>query len=324
MELTQYIIKYQLLYICNCGDKMEKELGIIGLGKMGRNLAQNMMNHGYKVVAYNRSPAPLEEIGAKGATKAHSIDELTSRLNARRIVWVMLTAGEPTINMIGQLADRLSKDDIVIDGSNSHYKDSVKMYDMLKERGISMLDAGCSGGPSGALNGMCTMVGGDADTFKEVEQLLKDVSIENGSLYTGPAGSGHFVKMVHNAIEYGMMQSIAEGLELIESGPYDNLDLASICDLWDNGSVIRGYLIELASRAIKKDRHLSAIRPYVEDTGEGRWSVQAAVDHGVPFSVISQSLYERFSSRSEKRFGNRMLAALRHEFGGHDVKKSGN
>jgi 6-phosphogluconate dehydrogenase len=197
------------------------------------------------------------------------------------------------------------------------------MYEVMRSKGIKLIDAGCSGGPSGALNGMSTMVGGDADAVKEVEQLFRDVSVPNGYLFCGPAGSGHFVKMVHNAIEYGMMQSIAEGLELIENGPYRELDMPAICDLWDNGSVIRGYLIELASRALKKDRHLDGIMPYVPDTGEGRWSVEAAIEHDVPFSVITQSLFERFSSRSEKRFGNRMLSALRHEFGGHDVKTLG-
>ena len=232
----------------------------------------------------------------------------------------MLTAGQPTIEMIGQLAERLDGGDIVIDGSNSHYKDAVQAYELLKGKGIMMLDAGCSGGPSGALNGLSTMIGGDAEAYRHVEQLFKDVSVKNGCLYTGSIGSGHFVKMVHNAIEYGMMQSIAEGLELMESGPYNDLNLAAICDLWNNGSVVRGYLIELASRALKKDQHLSMIEPYVDDLGEGRWSVQTAVDYAVPFTTISSSLFERFKSRSKKHFGNRVLAALRHEFGGHDVK----
>ncbi|MDE1871691.1 MAG: decarboxylating 6-phosphogluconate dehydrogenase [Candidatus Micrarchaeota archaeon] len=301
---------------------MDKEIGLIGLGKMGKGLAQNLMRNGYRVIASNRSREPLEEIAGKGAVKAQTVEDLVSKLKPRRLVWVMLTAGEPTISMINQLAEKLDSGDIVIDGSNSNYKDSMNMYDTLKEKGIKLVDAGCSGGPSGALNGLSTMYGGDADVCKELEPLFKSISVENGSLYTGPAGSGHFVKMVHNAIEYGMMQSIAEGLELIEMGPYKDLNLAAICDLWDNGSVIRGYLIELASRALKKDRHLSGIEPYVNDTGEGRWSIEAAIEHDVPFSVISQSLFERFRSRSEVRFGNRMLAALRHEFGGHDIKEA--
>lgn len=300
-----------------------KEIGLIGLGKMGRNLGQNMMRNGYRIIVQNRSKEPVEELASRGAGKAYTIRELVEKLEPRRIVWVMLTAGEPTENAIRELSELLSGGDIVIDGSNSNYKDSARMYELLKSKGIKLVDAGCSGGPSGALNGMSTMVGGDADAVEEVEQLFRDVSVKDGYLFCGPAGSGHFVKMVHNAIEYGMMQSIAEGLELMENGPYNNLDLPAICDLWDNGSVIRGYLIELASRALKKDRHLDGIMPFVPDTGEGRWSVQAAIDHDVPFSVITQSLFERFSSRSQRRFGNRMLSALRHEFGGHDVKKPG-
>jgi 6-phosphogluconate dehydrogenase len=300
-----------------------KEIGLIGLGKMGKGLAQNMMRNGYRIIVQNRSRGPVEEISAKGAGKADTVEELVGMLKPKKVVWVMLTAGEPTENAIRELSGLLSADDIVIDGSNSNYKDSAEMYELMKSKGIKLIDAGCSGGPSGALNGMSTMVGGDADAVKEVDQLFKDVSVPNGYLFCGPAGSGHFVKMVHNAIEYGMMQSIAEGLELIENGPYRELDMPAICDLWDNGSVIRGYLIELASRALKKDRHLDGIMPYVPDTGEGRWSVEAAIEHDVPFSVITQSLFERFSSRSEKRFGNRMLSALRHEFGGHDVKTLG-
>jgi 6-phosphogluconate dehydrogenase len=300
---------------------MDKEIGLIGLGKMGKGLCQNLMRNGYKVVAQNRSKEPVEEMGAKGAIKAYTIPELVGKLKTRKIVWVILTNGEPTENAIMQLSELLEKGDVIIDGGNSNYKDSARRGEFLKKKGIKFIDAGCSGGPSGALNGLCTMVGGEVDA--ETEQLFRDVSIKNGYLYCGPAGSGHFVKMVHNGIEYGMMQSMAEGLELIENGPYKDLDLDAICGLWNNGSVIRGYLIELAQRAFKKDRHLSAIEPYVEDNGEGRWSINAAIEHDVPFTVISESLYERFRSRSKKHFGDRVLAALRHEFGGHDVKKAG-
>jgi 6-phosphogluconate dehydrogenase len=196
----------------------------------------------------------------------------------------------------------------------------MKYQDYLKDRKISILDAGCSGGPSGALNGMSIMVGGDADAYKQVESLLKDLSVPDGLLYCGPAGSGHFVKMVHNAVEYGMMQSIAEGFDLMANGPYKDMDLARIAELWNHGSVVRGYLIELTARALKKEKRLESIAPYVEDNGEGRWSVNAAVEHSIPFSAISSSLFERFSSRSEEQFGRRLLAALRHEFGGHAVK----
>jgi 6-phosphogluconate dehydrogenase len=299
-----------------------KEIGLIGLGKMGKNLALNMMRNGYRIVVQNRSREPVDEVVAKGAARAESVAELVGKLKPKRIVWVMLTAGEPTESTIKELSERLDRGDIVIDGSNSHFRDSVRMYDLLKTKGISLVDAGCSGGPSGALNGLCTMVGGDTDAVREVEQLFRDLSIKSGYLYTGKPGSGHFVKMVHNAVEYGMMQSLAEGLELIEEGPYKDSDLKAICELWNNGSVIRGYLVELAGRAFGKDRHLSEIAPYVDDMGEGRWSVQTAVDYAVPFTTISSSLFERFRSRSDRRFGNRVLAALRHEFGGHDVKKA--
>ncbi len=298
------------------------EIGLIGLGKMGKGIALNMMRNNYKIIVQNRSNGPVDELVAKGARKAGSVAELVRMLKPRRIVWLMLTAGEPTESAIRELSALLSRGDIIIDGSNSQFTDSVRMHELLKGKGIDLIDAGCSGGPSGALNGLCIMAGGDAEPVKHVERLFKDLSIENGYLHTGRIGSGHFVKMVHNAIEYGMMQSMAEGLELIEEGPYKDSDLAAICELWNNGSVIRGYLIELAARSFRKDQHLSQIEPYVDDMGEGRWSVQTAVDYAVPFTTISNSLFERFRSRSKRRFGNRVLAALRHEFGGHDVKKA--
>ncbi|MGI0100891.1 MAG: NAD(P)-binding domain-containing protein, partial [Candidatus Micrarchaeaceae archaeon] len=200
---------------------------------------------------------------------------------------------------------------------------SISMHNMLKEKGIMHLDAGCSGGPYGARHGMCIMAGGDKEAYDYAKGMLADLSVPDGSLYCGEAGSGHFVKMVHNAIEYGMMQSIAEGMELIsDKGPYKSLDINSICSLWNNGSVIRSYLVELAGRAIKNnDRKLSMVAPYVEDTGEGRWAIQTAIDYNIPFTTITESLFERFRSRSEDHFSMRMLAALRHEFGGHDIKK---
>lgn len=289
---------------------------------MGKNIGYNMLAHDYKVIASNRSPAPLDEIASKGAVKASSIENLVKRLPAQRIVWVMLTAGEPTVHAIKELSKHLEPGDIVIDGSNSNYKESIMLYNMLKEKGIMMLDAGCSGGPSGALRGMCIMAGGDNDAYEIVKGIFKDLSVDNGYIYTGAAGSGHFVKMVHNAIEYGMMQAIAEGLELLKEGPYKDLKLADICDLWQNGSVVRSYLVELAARALHKDNGLSKIAPYVEDTGEGRWAIESAIEHDVPFNVITASLYERFKSRSKNNYSDRVLAALRHEFGGHDVKSA--
>lgn len=301
---------------------MKREIGLIGLGKMGKNIGYNMLEKGYRVVASNRSPAPLEEIASKGATKASSIGDLVSRLPKQRVVWVMLTAGEPTINAIKELSEHLDSGDIVIDGSNSNFNESVMLYNLLKEKGVMMLDAGCSGGPYGALHGMCTMVGGDKEAWNTTKEIFKDLSVENGYLYTGSAGSGHFVKMVHNAVEYGMMQSIGEGMELLKEGPFKELNLSDICDLWQNGSVVRSYLVELAGRAFKKDNDLALIAPYVEDTGEGRWAIQTAIEYNIPFNVITTSLYERFHSRSKNHFSAKVLAALRHEFGGHDVKKT--
>ncbi len=297
------------------------EVGIIGLGKMGKNIAFQMMNRGYSVTAYNRSPKPLDEVAAKGARKAKTVKELVEELKAPRTVWVMLTAGEVTTEIIHELAGYCSKGDTIIDGSNSYYKDAVALHDELKKKGIDYLDAGCSGGPSGALNGMCIMVGGDKSAFAGSEQLFKDLSVKNGYLFTRKPGSGHFTKMVHNAIEYGMMQSIGEGFDLLENGPFNDLDLPMLAELWNHGSVIRSYLIELTSKSLNGDPHLDDIAPYVNDTGEGRWSVKEAEDYGVPFDSISHSLYRRFASRSEKKFADRLLAAIRHGFGGHAVKK---
>ncbi|MCL5089574.1 MAG: decarboxylating 6-phosphogluconate dehydrogenase [Candidatus Marsarchaeota archaeon] len=302
---------------------MKKQvIGLYGLGKMGGNIALNMIRNEYPVILYNRSKDIYKNF-KNNAYCANSIEDFVKKLrvqNKEVVIWLMLTSGEPTNSAIDLLLKLLRKGDIVIDGSNSMYLNSVANSEKLGKKGIMYLDAGCSGGPSGALNGMSIMVGGNKDAFKRLENLFKDLSVEGGYKYVGEAGSGHFVKMVHNAIEYGMMQSIGEGLELLSEGPYKNLDLEGICDLWNHGSVIRGYLIELAKRALEKDAKLSKIEPFVEDSGEGRWSVETAVNYAIPLPAITHSLYERFSSRSKNRFSNKVLAALRHEFGGHEVK----
>jgi 6-phosphogluconate dehydrogenase len=287
---------------------------------MGKNIVFNMLRNKYEVVAFNRSPAPLKEVAAAGATAATSVEDVVKRLKGRKVMWLMYPAGEVTDNAIKEVARHMKPGDIIINGANDYYKSAMAYQNYLKDKKISILDAGCSGGPSGALNGMSIMVGGDEAAYQQVEQLLKDLSVPQGLLYCGPAGSGHFVKMVHNAVEYGMMQSIAEGFDLMANGPYKDMDLFKIAELWNHGSVVRGYLIELTARALKKESRLESIAPYVEDNGEGRWSVNAAVEHSIPFSAISSSLFERFSSRSEEQFGRRLLAALRHEFGGHAVK----
>ncbi|MDE1824097.1 MAG: decarboxylating 6-phosphogluconate dehydrogenase [Candidatus Micrarchaeota archaeon] len=298
-----------------------KEIGIIGLGKMGRNIALNLLKHNYRVVAHNRSKEPLEEVLKSGAEEAASFSDFGTKLGRKRTVWIMLPAGDVTDNAFRELADVLESGDIIIDGSNSMYKDSARRAAMMKEKGISVLDAGCSGGPSGALNGMSIMAGGERSAFDECEQLFKDLSVKNGYLYTGESGSGHFVKMIHNAIEYGMMESIAEGFELMHNGPYKGIDLAKTARLWNNGSVIRGYLIELTERGLGSDRELAGYNPEVEDKGEGRYAVTTAVEYGVPFGAITESLYVRFSSRDGYKFGNRLLSAMRHGFGGHEAAK---
>lgn len=298
-----------------------KNIGIVGLGKMGKNICLQMLQKGYSVTAYNRSPEPLKEVAGKGAKPAKSLQEIVDKLQKPRTIWVMLTSGEVNSKIIEELSKLCDKGDTIIDGSNSFYKESVKLHDNLQKKGINYLDAGCSGGPSGALNGMCIMVGGEKEVFGNYQKLFRDLSVKNGSMYTGKSGSGHFTKMVHNAIEYGMMQAIAEGIELIEMGPYSGTDIAKLSILWNNGSVIRGYLIELTARAIMKDPKLKDVSPYVEDNGEGRWAVKEAIDYNVPFTTIAASLYARIESRSEKKFQKRVLAALRHEFGGHEIKK---
>ncbi len=287
---------------------------------MGKNIVLNLLRNNYEVVAFNRSPGPLREVAAAGATAASSVEDVVKRLKGRKVVWLMYPAGEVTENAVRAMGRLLKPGDIIINGANDNYKASMAYESQLKGTRIGILDAGCSGGPSGALNGMSIMVGGDSTSYKHVEQLFRDLSVPDGLLYCGPAGSGHFVKMVHNAVEYGMMQSIAEGFDLMANGPYKGMDLCSIAELWNHGSVVRGYLIELTARALRKEGRLESVAPYVEDNGEGRWSVNAAVEHSIPFSVISSSLFERFSSRSEEQFGRRLLAALRHEFGGHAVK----
>ncbi|MDE1865935.1 MAG: decarboxylating 6-phosphogluconate dehydrogenase [Candidatus Micrarchaeota archaeon] len=299
---------------------MERTIGFMGLGKMGKNIVLNMIKNKYEVVAFNRSPGPLQEVAKAGAIAATSQEDVVKRLSGKKVVWLMYPSGEVTENAVRTLSKVLKKGDIIINGANDNYKEAAKYEAMLSPNGISILDAGCSGGPSGALNGMSIMVGGDRKAYDYVEQLFKDLSVKDGLLYCGPAGAGHFVKMVHNAVEYGMMQSIAEGFDLMANGPYKNMELDKIAELWNHGSVVRGYLIELTARALKKEKRLESISPYVEDNGEGRWSVNAAVEHAIPFAAISSSLFERFSSRSEEQFGRRLLAALRHEFGGHAVK----
>jgi 6-phosphogluconate dehydrogenase len=296
------------------------ELAIIGLGRMGMNMARRLLKGDHQVIAYNRTPKKTDEIVKEGAIGAYSLSELVEKLSPPRVVWLMLPAGPIIDNHLEQLKDLLSHGDMVIDGGNTYYKDDIRRAEMLAEKGIEFVDAGVSGGIWGLKVGYCTMVGGRKANFEYLEPILKTLAPQDGYLYCGPTGAGHFVKMVHNGIEYGMMQAYGEGFEILEASPYaESLNYAEVAHLWNQGSVIRSWLLELAEEAFKKDGKLSDIRGYVEDSGEGRWTVQQAIETAVPAPVIALSLLQRFRSRKEDTFSDKVLAALRREFGGHAV-----
>lgn len=296
-------------------------LGMIGLGRMGMNMAKRLLQGGHEVVAYNRTPNKTEEIVKEGAIGSFSLTELVEKLERPRVVWLMLPAGKPVDDHLEQLKDLLSVDDIIIDGGNTYYKDDIRRSEMLAEAGIKFMDVGVSGGIWGLQVGYCMMMGGDRQIYEYLEPIFKTLAPKDGYLYCGPIGAGHFVKMVHNGIEYGMMQAYGEGFAILEGSPYaESFDYSKVAHLWNQGSVIRSWLLELLETAFAKDERLTEIRGYVEDSGEGRWTVQQAVESGVSASVIALSLFRRFRSRQENAFEDRVLAALRREFGGHAVK----
>ncbi|MFV9509952.1 phosphogluconate dehydrogenase (NAD(+)-dependent, decarboxylating) [Tepidibacillus sp. LV47] len=296
------------------------QIGLIGLGKMGYNIALNMRDHGHQVVAYNRSPEKVKEIEKEGIIGAYSIKELVNKLEGRKVIWIMVPAGDPVDQMIDALVPLLNKKDIIIDAGNSNYKDTLRRYEQLKAKGIDFVDVGTSGGITGARNGACTMIGAEDEVFQYIEPLVRDISVENGYLHTGRNGSGHFVKMVHNGIEYGMMQAIGEGFEIMEKSQFD-LDLQKVARVFNHGSVIRSWLIELTERAFSKDPHLDSIKGVMHSSGEGLWTVQEALDLRVPAPVITESLFMRYRSEQEDTFAGKVVAALRNEFGGHAVEK---
>lgn len=296
------------------------EIGFIGLGRMGANMVRRLLRGNHRVVAWNRTAAKTEEIVSEGAEGAYSISELVEKLQTPRIVWVMVPAGQATDDMINEVVPLLSRGDIIIDGGNSNYKDSIRHGQELTARGFRFMDAGTSGGIWGLQVGYCLMVGTDKATFEQVEPLLKTLAPPDGYLHCGPHGSGHFVKMVHNGIEYGMLQAYGEGFEILKASQYE-LDLHKIAHLWNQGSVVRSWLLELAEDAFQKHgNELSDIRGFVADSGEGRWTVQQAIDTDVPAPVITLSLLERFRSRQQESYAAQVIAALRNEFGGHEVK----
>jgi 6-phosphogluconate dehydrogenase len=301
------------------------KIGMIGLGRMGLNMARRLVRGGIEVVAYNRTVQKAQEFaGQEGrlAQAAGTFAQLTAALPAPRVLWSMLPAGAPTDEHIDELLPLLEPGDLVVDGGNSFFRDDLRRHETLAARGIAYCDAGVSGGIWGLAEGYCIMVGGAKEHVAVLQPALDVLTGPGGNLHVGPVGSGHFVKMVHNGIEYAMMQAYAEGFDIMAASPFgDNLDFPAICDLWNHGSVVRSWLLELAQRAFAEDPRLESLEPYVEDSGEGRWTVNAAVESAVPAPVISLSLFERFRSRQDNSFQNRVLAALRNQFGGHAVKR---
>jgi 6-phosphogluconate dehydrogenase len=298
------------------------ELGLIGLGKMGHDMCLRLLAGDCRVFVFDQKPDTVQSIVCEGGIGSISVIDLVSRLAQPRTVWLMLPAGEPTETTLQTLQGVLSPGDVIIDGGNSCYQDTLRRSVYLAGKGIQLVDAGTSGGIWGYTNGYCLMVGCTAEIFEHLEPFFKLLAAPGGYSRVGEVGAGHFVKMVHNGIEYALMQSYAEGFELMKTKTDLKLDLARVAEVWGHGSVIRSWLLELISSALKKDASLSEVSGWVEDSGEGRWLVKEAVDLGVPVPVISSSLQVRFRSRQEQPFGERLLAALRGQFGGHPVKKA--
>jgi 6-phosphogluconate dehydrogenase len=295
-------------------------IGLIGLGKMGYNLGLNFKNHGHSVVAFDVNKAAMEKIAVDGLTTAPSIGELAQALPDRRIIWLMVPAGNVVDVILGNLKNHLKADDILIDGGNSHYKDTLARARDLEKMGVHYLDCGTSGGVNGALHGVCTMIGGKKEVFDYCEPLFKSISVPEGYLYCGKSGSGHFVKMVHNGVEYGMMQAIAEGFEILHRQDAE-INLAAVSRVWNHGSVVRSWLMELTQHALEKDKNLESIKGVVHSSGEGKWTVETALEMGVSAPVITMSLLMRYRSQQDDTFSGRIVAALRNEFGGHAVEK---
>jgi len=295
-------------------------VAMIGLGKMGGNMTARLLERRHEVVAYDRTPDAVSRATALGARGATDLASVVAQLDAPRVIWIMVPAGAPVDETIDALVPRLSKGDVIIDGGNSRFHDTLRRARALTERGIEFVDAGTSGGIWGKDNGYCLMVGGSERAVKICEPLFTALAQEGGYAHVGPSGAGHYVKMVHNGIEYALLQGYAEGFEILHASKDFKLDLHQIAAVWNHGSVVRSWLNELAERAFARDASLSALRGYVEDSGEGRWTVQEATDLNVPAPVIALSLIMRLRSRQEDSFGAKVIAALRNEFGGHAVK----
>ncbi|MCD4863046.1 MULTISPECIES: phosphogluconate dehydrogenase (NAD(+)-dependent, decarboxylating) [Pseudomonas] len=319
------------------------QLGIIGLGRMGGNIARRLMKHGHEVAVYDRSAETVAGLGQEGAITADSLDGVIAALAQPRAIWVMLPAGEPTEQTIAELADRLAPGDVIIDGGNTYYKDDIRRAKTLAEKGIDYVDVGTSGGVWGLERGYCMMIGGKSEAVERLEPIFEalapgygsiertrgrnapDERAERGFIFTGPAGSGHFVKMVHNGIEYGLMQAYAEGFDILKMKnssklPEDerfDLDLADIAEVWRRGSVVSSWLLDLTAQALAGDVELEKFSGSVADSGEGRWTIEAAIEEAVPVNVLSAALYARFRSRQQATYADKLLSAMRFGFGGH-------
>jgi len=298
------------------------EIGMIGLGRMGGNMASRLLKKGHRVIVTNRSPGPVKEKEGEGAVGAYGVAEFVGKFTDRpRVMWVMLPAGGLTTDMIRSLTEAGDPGDIIIDGGNSNWKVALQDAEIVKAKGMHYLDSGTSGGVWGLDNGYCLMVGGPKAAFDHCLPIFRDLAPEDGGLvHTGPEGSGHFVKMVHNGVEYGMMQAYAEGFEIMKQvQQFPGMDMQAIAEAWRSGSVVRSWLLDLIAHGLSVDPELSKLKGWVEDTGEGRWTVEAAIEEAVPAPVIAASLFARFRSRQEDTFADRMLSMMRNEFGGHAV-----
>jgi 6-phosphogluconate dehydrogenase len=297
------------------------QIGFVGLGRMGLNMVTRLARGGHTVAAYDRSPEAVGRAAAAGAQGAASLEAIVAALTPPRAIWLMVPAGDATETTVNALAALLSAGDIVIDGGNSNFHDDMRRARSLATKRIQYVDAGTSGGIWGLEEGYCLMVGGDAEICRHLESIFLTLAPKDGYLRVGDHGAGHYVKMIHNGIEYGLMQAYAEGFELMHASPY-SLDLGAIASLWTHGSVVRSWLLELTARALAEDRDLSTLKGYVDDSGEGRWTIQEAIERAVPLPVITAAVFTRFRSREDNPFAERLLAALRNQFGGHAVKKA--
>lgn len=294
-------------------------IGLIGLGRMGFNLALNLRDHGHQVVAYNRSSDKTKAAQAQGIEGVYALKDLAAALTPPRVIWLMLPAGDPVEIILQQFIPLLGVGDIVVDGGNSYYQDSMRRHQALQAQGFNFADVGTSGGVAGARHGICAMMGATDQVFQKLEPLLASICVPGGYIHAGPPGSGHFVKMIHNGIEYGMLQAIGEGFEVLARGPF-SLDLRAIAGVFNHGSVIRSWLMQLLEEALKDSAQLSDIKPIVHSSGEGMWTVQTALRLGVPTPAIAASVFARYQTEDQDRLAAKVVAALRHQFGGHEME----